>query len=107
RRLGVRLLNRTTRRVGVTHEGEIYLAEGARILAELEQLERTVASSRAEPKGLLRVNATLGFGRKHVAPAVADFAQRYGEVEIQLALTDRPVNLLDEGYDVGVRFGDM
>jgi len=107
RRLGVRLLNRTTRRVGVTHEGEVYLAEGSRILADLEQLERTVASSRAEPKGLLRVNATLGFGRRHVAPAVAAFAQRYPEVEIQLTLTDRPVGLLDEGYDVGVRFGDI
>jgi len=107
RRLGVRLLNRTTRRVTVTHEGETYLAEGSRILAELEQLERTVASSRAEPKGLLRVNATLGFGREHIAPAVADFAQKYPEVDIQLTLTDRPVNLLDEGFDVGVRFGEL
>lgn len=107
RRLGVRLLNRTTRRVSVTHEGEIYLAGGGRILAELEALERSVSSARAEPRGLLRLNATFGFGRAHVVPAVSDFVRQYPEVEVQMQLTDRPINLLDERYDVGVRFGEM
>ncbi|SAI51494.1 LysR family transcriptional regulator [Bordetella ansorpii] len=107
RRLGVRLLNRTTRRVSVTHEGEIYLAGGGRILAELEALERSVSSTRAEPRGLLRLNATFGFGRAHIVPAVSDFARQYPEVEVQMQLTDRPINLLDERYDVGVRFGEM
>jgi len=107
RRLGVRLLNRTTRRVSVTHEGEVYLAGGGRILAELEALERTVASTRAQPKGLLRLNATFGFGRAHIVPAVSDFVRQYPEVEVQMHLTDRPINLLDERFDVGVRFGEM
>lgn len=107
RRLGVRLLNRTTRRVSVTHEGEVYLAGGGRILAELEALERSVASTRAEPKGLLRLNATFGFGRTHIVPAVSDFVRQYPEVEVQMHLTDRPINLLDERFDVGVRFGEM
>ena len=107
RRLGVRLLNRTTRRVSVTHEGEIYLAGGGRILADLEALERSVASTRAQPKGLLRLNATFGFGRAHIVPAVSDFVRQYPEVEVQMQLTDRPINLLDERFDVGVRFGEM
>ena len=81
-RLGVRLLNRTTRRVSVTQEGELYLAEGSRILADLQALERSVSSSRAQPQGLLRLNATFGFGRAYVAPAVSDFARQYPEVEV-------------------------
>lgn len=107
RRLGVRLLNRTTRRISVTHEGERYLAEGGRILADLEALERNISSGRAVPKGLLRLNATFGFGRAHIVPAVSDFSRLYPEVEIQMRLTDRPVNLLDDGFDVAVRFGDI
>ena len=107
RRLGVRLLNRTTRRVSVTQEGELYLAEGGRILADLEALERNVASARAQPRGLLRLNATFGFGRAHIVPAVAAFVRQYPDVEVQMRLTDRPVSLLDEGFDVAVRFGEI
>jgi DNA-binding transcriptional LysR family regulator len=106
-RLGVRLLNRTTRRVSVTQEGELYLAEGARILTDLEALERSVSSARARPQGLLRLNATFGFGRAHIVPAVSDFARQYPEVEVQMRLTDRPLNLIEEGFDVAVRFGDL
>ena len=97
RRLGVRLLQRTTRRISLTPEGETYLVEGARVLEDLETLERTVAGSRALPKGLLRVCATLGFGRKHAAPALSKFARRFPDVEVQLHLTDRPVNLVEQG----------
>lgn len=107
RRLGVRLLHRTTRRISLTPEGETYLVEGARVLAELEALERTVAGSRALPKGLLRVNATLGFGRRQIAPALSDFARAYPEVEVQLHLSDRPANLVEQGFDVQIRFGDL
>ncbi|OZI20882.1 LysR family transcriptional regulator [Bordetella genomosp. 9] len=106
-RLGVRLLNRTTRRVSVTEEGERYLAEGARILDDLDALERRLAGSRAQPRGLLRVNATFGFGRKHIVPAVSDFVRRYPDVDVQIHLTDRPLPLRDHGYDVGIRFGDI
>jgi DNA-binding transcriptional LysR family regulator len=73
KRLGVRLLNRTTRRVSLTAEGEIYLANGSRLLDDLAELEQLVTSSRAEPTGLLRVNASFGFGRAHIAPAVSHF----------------------------------
>jgi LysR family transcriptional activator of dmlA len=106
-RLGVRLLNRTTRRLSVTQEGELYLANGTRLLVELEELDRMVSSSRAVPKGLLRVNATFGFGRRHIAPAVSAFARRYAEVEVQLTLTDRSINLADQAYDVGIWFGQL
>ncbi|CAJ0897830.1 HTH-type transcriptional regulator DmlR [Ralstonia sp. LMG 32965] len=107
KRLGVRLLNRTTRRLSVTHEGEIYLATGARLLEELQELEQVVSSSRGTPKGLLRINATFGFGRRHVAPAIVEFARRYPEVEVQLELTDRSVNLTDKAFDIGIWFGTV
>lgn len=107
KRLGVRLLNRTTRRLSVTHEGEIYLATGARLLEELQELEQTVSSSRGTPKGLLRINATFGFGRRHVAPAIVEFTRRYPEVEVQLELTDRSVNLTDKAFDIGIWFGTV
>ncbi|HEY4073573.1 MAG TPA: LysR family transcriptional regulator [Herbaspirillum sp.] len=107
KRLGVQLLNRTTRRLGVTQEGELYLSNGTRLLAELEELDRMVSSSRAIPQGLLRVNATFGFGRRHIAPAVSAFAQRFSAVDVQLTLTDRTVNLADQAYDVGIRFGQV
>lgn len=106
-RLGIRLLNRTTRRAAVTPEGELYLAEGKKILAELEELEQRLSSGKAVPKGLLRVNATFGFGRQFIAPAIADFVEIYPDVEVQMQLTDRPVNLSDDGFDVCIRFGEV
>jgi DNA-binding transcriptional LysR family regulator len=107
RRLGVRLLNRTTRRVSLTAEGEVYVEAGRRILSEISELEQRISSARAAPKGLLRVNATLGFGRTYVAPVVSAFRRRYPEVDVLLHLTDRPLNLTDEAFDVGIRFGDL
>ncbi|OLS61303.1 LysR family transcriptional regulator [Pseudomonas putida] len=106
-RLGVRLLNRTTRSISLTAEGELYLVNAQRILGEIEEMERQVSSSRAEPKGLLRVNAPLGFGRTHVGPAISSFVLRHPEVEVQLQLTDRPINLPDDAIDVAIRFGDL
>ncbi|KAF7963471.1 LysR family transcriptional regulator [Cupriavidus sp. UYMU48A] len=106
-RLGVRLLHRTTRRLSVTQEGEAYLAQGGRILAELEELEQGLAGSRVTPHGLLRVNATLGFGRRHLAPAVAAFLRAYPQVEVQLELSDRALNLAEQGFDVGIRVGGL
>jgi DNA-binding transcriptional LysR family regulator len=106
-RLGVRLLNRTTRRVSLTEEGELYYREAARILSDIEQLEQTITSRRAAPRGLLRVNATFGFGHRYIAPAISAFVRRYPEVRIQLQLTDKPINLADEAYDVGIRVGKL
>ncbi|MFL9913456.1 LysR family transcriptional regulator [Paraburkholderia sp. RL17-337-BIB-A] len=107
RRLGVRLLNRTTRRLSMTHEGEQYLTTGSKLLSALQELDRTISSSRATPKGLLRVNATFGFGRRHIAPAIAAFHRQYPDVEVQLELTDRPLNLAEAAFDVGIRFGEI
>ncbi|HTJ91593.1 MAG TPA: LysR family transcriptional regulator [Pararobbsia sp.] len=106
-RLGVRLMNRTTRRLSLTQEGELYLSTGSRLMLELDELDRMVSSSRAIPKGLLRVNATFGFGRRHIAPAISAFARRFTEVEVQLTLTDRSINLADQAYDVGIWFGEL
>jgi DNA-binding transcriptional LysR family regulator len=107
RRLGVRLLQRTTRRIGLTPEGETCLVEVGRVLQELEALERTVAGSQAVPKGLVRICATLGFGRRHIAPLLSKFARRYPDVEVQLHLTDRPVNIVEQGFDLQIRFGEL
>ncbi|WP_118183961.1 LysR family transcriptional regulator [Paraburkholderia phosphatilytica] len=106
-RLGVRLVNRTTRHVSLTAEGETYLHHASRILDEIREMEDAVSSSHAVPKGLLRVNATLGFGRTTIAPIVSDFVKRYPQVEVQLDLTDRPVDLVESGIDLAIRFGTL
>lgn len=104
--LGVRLVNRTTRTSSLTPEGETYLHYATRILAELREMEDAVAGTRSVPRGLLRVNASLGFGRIAIAPIVSGFARRYPEVEVQLDLTDRPADLVAGGIDLSVRFGE-
>ncbi|MGH8809243.1 MAG: LysR family transcriptional regulator [Noviherbaspirillum sp.] len=106
-RLRVRLLNRTTRRISLTAEGESYLIEGERILADLEALEQRVSGGDMIPKGLLKISATFGFGRRHIAPELSAFARKYPEVEVQLHLSDRPVNLVEQGFDAGIRFGEL
>ena len=105
--LGVRLLNRTTRRVSLTHEGEVYFENARRIIEEIEALESSLSRSRADPQGLLRVNAPLGFGRSYIAPLISNFAKRHPAVEVQLTLTDRPLVMADEAIDVGIRFGEV
>jgi LysR family transcriptional activator of dmlA len=104
-RLGVRLLNRTTRRLSLTPEGERYLEEGERLLREVDSLERSLAASRDEPCGLLRINATFGFGRRHLAPAISAFVKRHPQVEVMLELTDKPLDLTAHAMDLGIQFG--
>ena len=106
-RLGVRLVNRTTRTSSLTPEGETYLHYATRILADLHEMEEAVSGTRAVPRGLLRVNASLGFGRTTIAPLVSTFAQRYPQVEVQLDVTDRPVDLVAGGIDLAIRFGEL
>lgn len=105
--LGIKLLNRTTRRVSLTGEGEAYLARAEEILRDIEELHETVGSAGKAPKGLLRVNATLGFGREHIAGVVSEFVEAWPEVEVQLILSDTPLNLVAEGFDISIRFGGL
>lgn len=105
-RLRVQLLHRTTRRIGLTPEGEVYLAHARRILADIDDMEQLVSNALTAPKGLLRVNATLGFGRSHIAPLISDFAKRYPEVQVQLQLTVNPPPLSEDAFDVCIRFGE-
>ncbi|WP_248797747.1 LysR family transcriptional regulator [Pseudomonas sp. MWU13-2105] len=106
-RLGIRLVNRTTRSMSLTAEGELYFSHAARILTQINELEQLLSSSRATPKGLIRVNASLGFGRRHIGPALAAFFAQYPEVEIQLEISDHPLDLATHGFDLGIRFGSL
>lgn len=104
-RVGVSLVNRTTRRMSLTPEGELYLEHARRILGDINDMEELLGASRATPKGLLRVNATLGFGRSHVAPLISRFVRKHPQVEVQLQLSVNPPPLTDDSFDVCIRFG--
>lgn len=106
-RLGVRLLNRTTRRLALTPEGEAYFHRTQRILADIDEAENELASFRARPKGLLRINVGTAFGMHQLTPALPDFLARYPEMQVDLTVTDRVVDLLDEGADLGIRLGAL
>lgn len=105
-RLGVQLLNRTTRRISLTQEGETYLLHARRILADIDDMEQLVSQAVAAPQGLLRVNATLGFGRSHIAPLVSRFVKSHPQVQVELQLTVNPPPLSDDAFDVCIRFGE-
>jgi DNA-binding transcriptional LysR family regulator len=104
-RLGVRLMNRTTRRASLTSEGEAYLQAATDILERVRSVEQSFGRARERPLGLLRVNATFQFGRERIAPAIGAFVREHPEVEAQLVLSDAPRNLVDDGFDLGIRFG--
>lgn len=106
-RLGVELAARTTRRLTLTAEGERYLARGALILDELGELENSLSERASQAlSGRLRVNATFGFGRRHIAPLLSRFCAEHPEVEGWLELTNFPLNLSDHGFDIGIRVGE-
>lgn len=105
-RLRMPLVNRTTRRMSLTPEGEVFLEHARRILGELDDLDQLLAKGRGSPKGLLRVNATLGFGRMHVAPVISRYSRLCPDVEVQLQLSADPPPLTDDAFDVCVRFGE-
>lgn len=104
-RLGVPLVNRTTRRMSLTVEGETMLRHARSILAEMADLAQQLGASRSTPSGLLRINATLGFGRSHVGPLISRFVQQYPQVDAQLQLSVDPPALTDDAFDVCIRFG--
>ncbi len=105
KRLGVLLVNRTTRRMSLTPEGELYLEHARRILGEIDNLEELLGVTQSSPQGLLRVNATLGFGRSHVAPLISRFARLHPRVELQLQLSVNPPPITEDAFDVCIRFG--
>jgi len=105
-RLGMALIVRTTRRMSLTPEGELYLEHARRILGDIEDLEELLGVSLENPKGLLRVNATLGFGRSHVAPVISRFVRKYPQVQVQLQLSVNPPPVSDDSWDVCIRFGE-
>jgi LysR family transcriptional regulator, transcriptional activator for dmlA len=104
-RLGVPLVNRTTRRMSLTPEGDVYLAHARRILGDIQDMQEMLGVAKSSPRGLLRVNATLGFGRAHIAPLISRFARQHPEVEVQLQLSVNPPALTEDVFDVCIRFG--
>eukprot|EP01133_Synstelium_polycarpum_P023394 gene23394-28047_t len=100
-----RLLHRTTRRVSVTDHGEIVRQWALRILEDVEQMGEAVAQSKLQPQGVLRICSSSGFGRNRLGPALSQLARQYPELQIQLELLDRPVDLLGEGFDLDIRVG--
>jgi DNA-binding transcriptional LysR family regulator len=107
RSLGVRLINRTTRRLAFTEEGREYLERCRRVIAEVDDAEAALTARQAEARGTLRITASVLFGRLHVAPLVAEFMAAHQRVRIELMLWDRVVDLLDEGLDLAVRIGAL
>jgi len=105
-RLGVRLLNRTTRKLHLTEAGARYLEHCQRILQEIEEAESEVGAMRDRPRGLLRVNAPVVMGARRIAPLLAEFKERYPEIDIEMNLADHRVDLLETGDDVALRIGD-
>lgn len=106
-RLGVKLLLRTTRRVTLTFEGSAYLEDCQRILRELGDAEASVSLGGVKARGHLRLSAPAGFGRRHVAPLVMQFLDANPEVTVNLDLSDRLVDLVNEGIDCAVRVGEL
>lgn len=106
-RLGVKLLQRTTRRLSLTPEGAAFVEDCQRILSELEAAETAVSARGVEATGHLRVTAPAGFGRKYIAPLAAEFAREHPRLNVSLDLSDRVVDLLAEGFDCAIRFGEQ
>lgn len=105
--LGVRLLNRTTRRIHLTDEGAQYLERCRAILAAVQDTEAAFSERRAEPQGRLSVTASVLFGRRYIAPIVNAFVRRHPKVSAELVFVDRVVNQVEEGIDVAVRIGHL
>lgn len=106
-RLGVRLLNRTTATQSLTEAGAAFHAQAIALLDQWEDAERQAAERQPEPRGLLRVNAPMSFGARHLAAAVAGFCLRHPDLRVDLVLNDRVVDLVEDGFDMAVRIGRL
>ena len=105
--LGARLLHRTTRSLSLTEAGRAYFERAARILADLDDANRAVGELQAAPRGRLRISAPMSFGFLHLMPALSDFMARYPEVVVDLAMNDRFVDLVNEGFDVAIQIATL
>lgn len=106
-RLGTALFQRSTRHVRLTEAGDRFLADARRILADLDEAEASAAGLHGAPRGQISITASLMFGRRHVAPVVLDFLDRYPDVTARLLLLDRVTNLIEEGFDVAIRIAHL
>lgn len=106
-RLGVRLLNRTTRRLSLTEAGRILYERSRRSLLDIEDAEAEVSQLQQAPRGILRINSPMSFGILHIAPLLSEFRAHYPDIAIDMNLDDRKIDIVDEGYDVSVRISDM
>jgi len=106
-RLGVRLLNRTTRSLHLTDEGASYYDTCNRVLAEIQEADAAVSAGSVEPQGALRVALPASFGHQHLTPLIPEFARRYPKVQLALSLSDRNVNLIEEGFDLAIRIAEL
>jgi DNA-binding transcriptional LysR family regulator len=106
-RLGTRLLQRSTRRQHLTEDGQAYYEHCLRALAELEAAESVLESGRQQPRGRLRVSVPLAFGHHYAAPALWGLMDRYPQLEIEISFSDRMIDLVQEGFDIAIRIGDL
>jgi DNA-binding transcriptional LysR family regulator len=106
-RLGARLLHRTTRRLSLTDDGQLFFARAKEMLAAVDESESEISSRSGEPSGRLRINAPLSFGILHLAPLWPRFTQLYPKVSLDIDLSDRVVDLVEEGYDLAVRITNL
>ena len=102
-RLGARLLNRTTRRLGLTEVGEAYYARCQRILGDIEEAERAVTQLDSAPRGTLRVSASIAFGQRQIVPLVPEFLRRFSDLRVELTMTDHLIDLVEDGVDIAIR----
>jgi DNA-binding transcriptional LysR family regulator len=103
--LQTRLLNRTTRRVSLTESGRAFYERAVQLLADLDEAEQEAASAAVEPRGTVRLTTSVNFGVRHLAPAIAEFMARHADVRFDVSLSDRIVDLVEEGFDLAVRVG--
>ncbi len=106
-KLDTRLLNRTTRRVNATEVGQAYYLRCQQVLIDIDEMERSLDALSHQPRGVLRINAPVSFATHHLAKALVDFQIQCPEVSIDLSLNDRKVDILEEGFDVALRIGEL
>ncbi len=104
-RLGVRLFTRTTRRIRLTDEGRAYFEQCRQALAQIDDAERTIGGQRAEPSGVLRISVSTTYGHYRLLPLLPKFAARYPKLRLEIGLSNRNIDFVEEGYDIAIRLG--